>query len=211
MVDDAMKRSDAREEPAAAQADPAADPAVKPVHTPADGDIDAAGFADAEADGAAEEVVELSLEEQLRRERDDFQDKWLRSVAELDNLRKRSRRELTETRRFATADIIVSLLEVVDNFERALQSMAAEDESQGELTRLRSGVDLIFQSLQNLLSERGVRKIEARGNEFDPQHHEAVGQLESDEVASGHVAEVMQQGYTLDDRVLRPSRVIVAK
>jgi molecular chaperone GrpE len=156
-----------------------------------------------------EEFEEPSLEEVLRAERDAFEEKWLRVVAELDNVRKRSRREVLETRRFAQADILRSLLEFQDNFERALQS-AGENSDTGESGGFREGVEMIFQKFRGVLKDKGVEPMEALGAEFDPNFHEAVGQLAREDTEPGRVIEVVQQGFHFGDMVLRPARVIIS-
>ena len=156
-----------------------------------------------------EEEIELSVEDALRQERDEFKEKWLRVVAELDNVRKRSRREIVDGRRFAQAEVLRSFLEVQDNFERALQSMAGEDDT-ASYQSLRDGVELIFQNYRRVLKDQGVQPIEALEQEFDPAIHEAVGQFEREGVEAGLVIEVVQQGFRLGDMVLRPSRVIIS-
>lgn len=156
-----------------------------------------------------EEIVELTLEETLRDERDDFEQKWLRVVAELDNVRKRSRREVQDTRRFTQADILRSLLEIQDNFERALQS-AADNSDTDQTDGFREGVELIFQKFRGVLKDKGVEPMEAMGVEFDPNFHEAVGQLAREDTDSGIVIEVVQQGFHYGDLVLRPARVIIS-
>jgi molecular chaperone GrpE len=182
---------------------------------------DAAGR-DAEAAGTeSDPVAELRRErDATRRERDELHDRWLRTVAELDNLRRRSRREVEDARRFAVAELLRRFLDVQDNFERAMASMTDGEGSDGvageaaapdrQLADLRTGVELIFQSFQGILTENGVQRIEARGEPFDPAFHEAVGHREVDGAESGTVVEVLQEGYVLGDLVLRPSRVIVA-
>jgi molecular chaperone GrpE len=157
----------------------------------------------------SEEPEEPSLEEVLRAERDTFEEKWLRVVAELDNVRKRSRREVTETRRFAQAEILRSLLEFQDNFERALQS-TGDNSDTGESGGFREGVELIFQKFRGVLKDKGVEPMEAMGAEFDPNFHEAVGQIERENTESGLVVEVVQQGFHYGDLVLRPARVIIS-
>jgi len=156
-----------------------------------------------------EEPEEPSLEEVLRAERDVFEEKWLRVVAELDNVRKRSRREVLETRRFTQADILRPLLEIQDNFERALQSVA-ENSDTDESGGFREGVELIFQKFRGVLKDRGVEPMEAMGAEFDPNFHEAVGQLAREDTEPGRVIEVVQQGFHFGDMVLRPARVIIS-
>jgi len=130
-------------------------------------------------------------------------------VAELDNVRKRSRREVIETRRFAQAEILRSLLEFQDNFERALQSTGDSSDT-GESGGFREGVELIFQKFRGVLKDKGVEPMEAMGAEFDPNFHEAVGQIERENTESGLVVEVVQQGFHFGDLVLRPARVIIS-
>jgi len=162
-----------------------------------------------EVDEAQDESAELVNDvERLEQELDEHRDRLLRTVAEMDNLRKRTRREVADSRRFAQADLLRPLLEVLDNFDRALDH--APDQGDGQ--QFRQGVELIAQSFRQVLIDRGVRPIEAEGCEFDPARHEAVGQAPaSDEAPAGTVVAVVQPGYTLDDMVLRASRVIVAQ
>ncbi len=168
--------------------------------------------------GAAEEQAaetaelkepELSIEEQLTLERDVFHDKWMRAVAETDNVRKRSRKEVNDARRFAQAETLRPFLEVYDNFERARQAMTDGDE-ESQSGGLREGFELIFQKFQGALKDRGAVLIDVVDCEFDPSVHEAVGQLEREGVEPGMVIEVAQQGFKFGDMVLRPARVIVS-
>jgi molecular chaperone GrpE len=158
---------------------------------------------------APEAETEPSPEEVLRAERDAFEEKWLRVVAELDNVRKRSRREVADTRRFAQAEILRSLLEFQDNFERALQSADDNSDTEGAVG-FREGVELIYQKLTGVLKDWGVEPMEALGAEFDPNFHEAVAQTPSEDTEPGKVIEVVQQGFHFGDRVLRPARVIIS-
>ena len=165
---------------------------------------------------ASEEAVveeaqepEISIEEKLTLERNKFHDKWMRAVAETDNVRKRARKEVNDARRFAQAETLRPFLDVYDNFERALQSMNDGDEEK-EDGGVREGVELIFQKFQGALKDRGAVKIEVADCEFDPNIHEAVGQLPREGVEPGMVIEVAQQGFKYGDMVLRPARVIVS-
>lgn len=165
-----------------------------------------------------EEAPEVEPEEApdplelLAAERDAFKDKWLRAVAEQDNVRKRARRETTDARRFAVADLMRDLLEVLDNFERATASAEGAEEDEARAGALRSGLDLIHGRFREILVARGLEPVPAEtGQVFDPNIHEAVMRMESAEVDSGAVVEVAQSGYRLDDLVLRPARVVVAE
>ena len=178
--------------------------------------VDASADAEAETievEALEEEPVVVeeppSAEELLKTEVADFKDKWLRAVAETENVRKRSRKELADSRRFAQADILRSFLVVQDNMERALQSMDSEDNDQ-DVKSLREGVEMIVNSFHGVLKDKGVTVMEARGSEFDPSLHEAIGQMPSEDVAPDQVLEVVQQGYKFGDMVLRAARVIVS-
>lgn len=170
--------------------------------------LDESEVSEVEAEVFVDEPEETP-EEALMRERDEYQEKWLRVVAELDNVRKRSARQLVEARRFAQADVLRSFLEVQDNFERALQSMNDAEDTEGN-KRVKDGVDLIFQNYRRVLKDQGVQAIEALDQEFDPAVHESVGQFEREGVDPGMVIEIVQQGFKMGDLVLRPSRVIIS-
>ncbi len=148
--------------------------------------------------------------EVLTGERDDFKDRWLRAVAEQDNVRKRARREVSDARRFAVVEMLRELLEVLDNFERAAAS--ADGDADGGAKALRSGLDLIHGRFREILKARGLEVVPAeKGQAFDPAIHEAVMRIESEDVASDEIVEVAQKGYRLEDLVLRPARVVVAQ
>jgi molecular chaperone GrpE len=157
----------------------------------------------------ADTAEEPTEEERLKSERDEFESKWLRVVAEMDNVRKRNRRELADTRRFSQADVLRKFLDVLDNFDRALQSTPNGDDT-GESDGFRAGVELIYQNFRGAMKELGVEPIEALDAEFDPNVHEAVGQLARDGVEHGIVIEVVAEGFMFGDMVLRPSRVIIS-
>lgn len=170
----------------------------------------------AEADGMPEAPAAAPTpEELLRLERDELHDRWLRLLAEMDNLRKRTRREVTDARRFAAADLLRAILEIQDNVERALHAtdqVTGDQETPASVAALRQGVELIAQSFRQVLQDRGVEEIPAAGQPFDPALHEAVGQAPGGEDAeTGTVLHVVQKGYMIDGLVLRPSRVILVQ
>jgi molecular chaperone GrpE len=175
--------------------------------TSPDQGLDKSEQSDAEALDVA---PELSVEDVLRQERDQFEERWLRSVAELDNFRKRTRKELQDVRRFAVAEVMRGLLEVLDNLKRALQAFQSNGEN-NDADNIQAGILMVSQQLKDALTEHGMQEIEAENTEFDPRLHEAIQQVEVEGVPSGQVTEVVQTGYLLNDLVLRPSRVIVAK
>jgi molecular chaperone GrpE len=143
---------------------------------------------------------------ELRRERDDYYDRLLRQTAEFDNYRKRVERERREMAQYAAGDVIEALLPIVDDFERALQAEAGA----GAET-YKKGVELIYKHLQDLLTKRGVTRIEAVGQPFDPQFHQAITYEASPGHADGEVIEEVRRGYMHGGRLLRPAMVKVAR
>lgn len=146
-----------------------------------------------------------SLEEQLARAREDaekYLGNWQRAEADLQNYKKRTEQEREELRRFGNVSIIINLLPILDDFERAFASL---DSRLAGLSWF-DGIYLIYRKLQQMLENAGVRPIEAEGQAFDPRFHEAVAHVEGEE---GKVVGVVQRGYTLHERVLRPAMVLV--
>jgi molecular chaperone GrpE len=160
------------------------------------------------ADGgtAAATTTDSDALDALRRDKDALQDRLLRTAAEFDNYRKRVERERRELSEYAGADILTDLLPIVDDLERALQAPAG-----GDAETYRRGVELIHRQMLNLLQKRGVKPIDAVGTQFDPNFHEAVMQEVSPDHREGEVMAELRRGYTLGDRLLRPSVVKVAK
>ena len=142
--------------------------------------------------------------QKLRAERDSLLDRLARSQAEFENARRRAGREQQEFRDYATLDAIRTLLPVLDSFERALQVKAAAGD-------FRSGVELIYKQLQDAFAKLGVRRIPAKGEQFDPRHHEAIELVETADAPDHEVLEELQHGYKLKERLLRPAMVKVAK
>ena len=151
---------------------------------------------DAAQETAAEEPAKDPEEEALNA-------KYLRLMADFQNFKRRTEKEKNDIYAFANEKIVSELLNVIDNFERALAA-AAEGDSFAE------GMKLIFKQLQGVLEKSGVAEIEALGQDFDPNFHNAVMMEDSTEYESGKVTEVMQKGYMLNNKVVRPSMVKVA-
>jgi molecular chaperone GrpE len=156
---------------------------------------------------------ELQDIEQLRQQVAHFKgqveqthEQYLRSLADLENFRRRARKEKEDAIKYATLPLIESLLPVVDNFERAL----ATDYEEDKVDVLKEGVEMVYRQLVTALSQAGVTLIESRGKPFDPHEHHAVMQVESDASDSGMVVEELQIGYRLYDRVIRPSMVKIS-
>jgi molecular chaperone GrpE len=158
---------------------------------------------DAPESPAATESSELA---DLQRERDDYKDRWLRKGAEFDNYRKRIERERREQADQAVVELLQELLLVVDDFDRALTVEA--DEGGGAY---RKGIEMIHGKLHDLLRKQGVKPIDALGADFDPNLHQAVMHEESPEHREGEVIGELRKGYTMNDRLLRPAMVKVAK
>lgn len=154
-----------------------------------------------EASAGEENALDL-----LRREKDALQDRLLRTAAEFDNYRKRVDRDRRDQAEAAMADALVDLLPIVDDLERALQAPAGDTAD-----AYRKGVELIHRQMTELLRKRGVKPIEAVGTDFDPRFHQAVVQEVSSDHREGEVMEELRRGYTLGDRLLRPSMVKVAR
>jgi molecular chaperone GrpE len=159
-------------------------------------------------DGPDASVAEPETSElvELQRERDDYKDRWLRKGAEFENYRKRIERERREQADQAVVDILKELLLVVDDFDRALTVDAGEGGA-----AYRKGVELIHGKLHDLLRKQGVKAMDVLGTDFDPNVHMAVLHEESPEHREGEVIGELQKGYMLNDRLLRPAMVKVAK
>lgn len=149
--------------------------------------------------GSAEETVKEEPKESES-------ERYLRLAAEFDNYRKRTAREFGEIIKSANARLLKDLIEIKDNFERALEGQA----SPADIQAYRKGVELIYGQLTALLEKENVKPIEAVGKAFNPNLHEAMLQQESDEYDEGIVCQEIQKGYQLDGRVLRHARVIVS-
>jgi len=195
------KRLEADMREAAAQAAEKTEPAP---------DDDALVDAVAVEDAAAEEAEEVELKPELDvsaliAERDDARNQLLRAMAEFDNYRKRVARDADHQKKMATEALVRDLLPVLDNLERALEHC------QDRTTGLAEGVEMVLKQLHGVLAKRGVAPIEALGQAFDPNLHEAMMQTDSATVPADHVAGEFQRGYLLNGRMLRPSRVVVSK
>lgn len=139
----------------------------------------------------------------LRRENEELKNRYLRTLADFDNLRKRTEREKADFARYATSGVLKDLITVLDNFDRALQHSDADDD-------FHKGIELIYKQLYDVLTKHGLRPIDEVGAHFDPNIHEAVVREEDSSVPSHTVTAILQKGYFLHDRLLRPALVKVA-
>lgn len=147
------------------------------------------------------------LKEQLEKAREEVAENYqqfLRARADLENYRRRSRKEMEEMTKYASLPLVEALLPVLDNFERALE---VADQSQS----FYEGVEMVFRQLQSALQDAGLTRIEAKGEMFDPHQHNAVMQEENSEIESNTVLDELQSGYRFIDRVVRPSMVKISK
>lgn len=160
-------------------------------------------------DGSAT-TQETDLEQQLAtalEEKQQLHEQFLRNLAEMDNLRKRTNREKEEISKFANENILRDILPVIDNLERAVEHSEKTDNSDGLL----EGVRMTLSQFAQVLNRFGVESIDAVGQPFDPAYHQAMGQLESTDHPANTVMVEMQKGYQLNERLLRPAFVMVAK
>ena len=145
--------------------------------------------------------------EKVRQEAKEYLDGWQRSRAELANFRKRVDRERQQQYSRITGDILCRFLGVMDDFERALKDQPQELDS----TSWADGIKMIYKKLESILEAEGVEVIASEGEQFNPHFHEAISQEESDSHEEGEIIDVIQRGYQLGDRVIRPAMVRVAK
>jgi len=143
----------------------------------------------------------------------DFKDKMLRALAEMENLRKRTEREVTDARQYAITSFAREVLQVADNMHRALDTIGDELRNSGDakVKALVEGVDLTERELQKVLEKHGVKMFSPLGEKFDPNFHQAMYEVPDSSAAPGTVAQVIQAGYLIGERVLRPAMVAIAK
>ena len=185
---------------------------MKKSHTENAGtDTDAAGTAEPLVHIEASTITPEQLEELKGRaeKADEHWERLLRTTADFDNFKKRAAREKQEAIRYANEGVLEKLVPVLDNFDAALS--AAQTSSADGAQSLQTGVAMIFQQLKKALAESGLEEVDATGQTFDPNLHEAVSQQESADVPEGGVLQQLRKGYKLRDRLLRPATVVVAK
>ena len=186
-AEDAAAEAQAKVDAEASAAE--ADPQAKPTEQPAD------PLAEAQKEAA------------------DYRDKLLRTLAEMENLRKRTAREIADARVYGITGFAREVLAIADNMQRALDAIGPELREGGDakVKSLIEGVELTERELHKVLEKHGVKKFSPEGQKFDPNVHQAMYEMEHPDLPPGHVAQVMQAGYMLGDRVLRPAMVGVVK
>jgi molecular chaperone GrpE len=170
----------------------------------AEHELPAADDSESAVQGASGALASASEVEKLRAERDMLLDRLARMQAEFDNARKRAAKEQQDFRDYALADTIKTIIPVLDSLDRALQTSPEKSE-------FHVGMELIYKQLQDALAKLGVRPVPAKGEQFDPQLHEAVEMVDTDDAPDHEVLDVLQPGYKLKDRLLRPAMVRVAR
>ncbi len=155
---------------------------------------------------SAEQFAELK---ERAAKADEHWDRLLRTTADFENFKKRAAREKQDAIKFANESLLQKLIPVLDHFDMALA--AAQNAQADGAQSLHAGINMIYQQLKTLLVETGLEEVDAAGQRFDPNLHEAVSQKETAEVPEGQVVEQLRKGYKFRDRLLRPASVIVAK
>lgn len=160
-------------------------------------------------DAAAAPKASTSLDRELA----DYKDRLLRTLADMENMRKRTEREVTDARIYGISAFARDILGVADNMHRAMQALDDElrAKADDQLKALLDGVELTERELMNVLEKHGVKRIEPLNQKFDPNRHQAMFEVEDASVPSGTVVQVMQAGYLIGERVLRPALVAVSK
>ncbi|WP_114947460.1 nucleotide exchange factor GrpE [Microvirga calopogonii] len=149
----------------------------------------------------------------LEAEKADLKDKLLRLMADMENLRRRTEREIADARTYAVANFARDMLNVADNIHRAIESVPEEARStaEGAFKGLIEGIDLTERDLLKTLERHGVKRLDPQGQKFDPNVHQAMFEIPNAEVPNGTVLQVVQSGYVIGERVLRPALVGVSK
>lgn len=168
---------------------------------------------DATVEAFAEAPADPDPIEVLKAENSELRDKFLRLAAEMDNLRRRTEREIKDTKAYAVSGFARDMVSVADNLRRALDAIPAEVKASTDssVTGLIEGVDMTERSMLSALERHGIRPIEANGAKFDPNFHQAMFEVPNTEVPNNTVVQVVQAGFIIGDRVLRPAMVGVSK
>lgn len=155
---------------------------------------------------SAEQTSENETEA-LKSEVAEQKDKFIRLYAEFDNFKRRSAKERIEMMQTAGKEVIQSLLEVMDDFDRAEKQIQGSD----DITQIRQGIALVVSKFRNTLTSRGLKEMNCVGQEFNPDFHEAITEIDVEENMKGKVVDELEKGYTLNDKIIRFSKVVVGK
>lgn len=167
----------------------------------------------ATADDPTDDVESLKAAiEEAQREIASLEDRALRAAAEAENVRRRADRSIENARKFALERFVEDLLPAVDSFERAVEAASGQTKGEGsEASAIAEGIELSLKLLQGAMERQGIAAVDPIGAPFDPNLHEAMTMVDNAEVEPGSVVDVFQKGYTVNGRLIRPARVIVAR
>lgn len=175
-------------------------------------EISAAAKQNADGEGFANPLEALAAENSKQEaEITDLKDRLLRSAAEMENLRRRTQKDIADARSFSISNFARDLLGVADNLLRAMEAVPQESREDEGIKTLLEGVGMTERELGNTLEKHGVKKLDPKGEKFDPNFHQAMFEVQNPEVPNNTVMEVVQAGYVIGERVLRPAMVGVAK
>jgi molecular chaperone GrpE len=157
-----------------------------------------------------EEDIKIDPTDEIKKELEETKDKWIRSVAELENVRRRSQKEREDALKFGSSTFAKNMLGVVDNIHRA-QETIPEDIPEN-LNGMRDGINMIEKEILSIFEKQGIKEISvSSGDSFDSNFHQAIMESAHESIESGKIIQVIQNGYTMHERLLRPSMVIVSK
>ena len=161
---------------------------------------------------AQEETTEVDPLEAAQAEAAEYKDKYLRAHADFENSKRRLEKDKMNAVSYANESFAKDILAVIDSFENALASIEGADEENSSevLKQMKEGVNLTYEQLKKILEKNHIKEVDCSG-EFNPEVHQAIMQVESDEHEAGDVVQVMQKGYTIKDRILRPAMVSTCK
>ena len=145
--------------------------------------------------------------EELKAKVAELNDKFLRQAAEFENFKRRNAKERIELIQTAGRDVITDLLDVIDDSDRAQKQM----ETTNDTEQIKQGISLVFSKLRNTLSAKGLKAMDAKGKDFDPDLHEAIAEIEAGDELKGKVIDEIQKGYYLNDKIIRYAKVVVGK
>ncbi|HHD78811.1 MAG TPA: nucleotide exchange factor GrpE [Epsilonproteobacteria bacterium] len=166
----------------------------------------------AEVEASKEESAEVDPLEAAQAEAAEYKDKYLRAHADFENTKRRLEKDKANAVAYANESFAKDILSVIDSFENALASIESADEDNAAevLKQMKEGVNLTYEQLKKILEKNSIKEVDSSG-EFDPEVHQAIMQVESDEREPGNIVQVMQKGYKIKDRVLRPAMVSTSK
>ena len=183
----------------------------RPKDETAPDEIDAEAMAVERSEGGVDGDYEALV--RLLKENEELKDKALRAAAEMENLRRRTARDVVDARAYAIANFARDMLQVADNLQRALDAIPAEAKASGDVgfKALIEGVEITQRGMLSTLERHGVKKLAPEGEKFDPNFHQAMFEVPNPDIAAGTVVQVVQPGYSIGERVLRPAMVGVSK